>query len=91
MKLDTSDIADLRPLIAEAVRTTLAELQAQEAKLASRLGYPESEAAGLLGIPRHVLRDARLRGEITGRLIGKKIVYSRDVLQRFLADGKPKR
>ena len=34
--------------------------------LGDRLGYPEAEAAALLGIERHVLRDCRLRGEIRG-------------------------
>lgn len=88
MRLEASDIPNLRPLIAEAVRATLAEVQTDDAKLAGRLGFPEAEAAALMGLPRHVLRDARLRGEISGRVIGKKIVYSREALQRFLAGPK---
>lgn len=88
MKLDASDIADLEPLIAAAVRATLETIHADESRLADRLGYPEPEAASLLGVARHVLRDARLRGELHGRLVGKKIVYSRSELVRFLEGGR---
>ena len=51
-----------------------------------RIGYPEAEAAELLGIGKHVLRDARLRGEIHATKIGKRIVYSRNELMRWLGD-----
>lgn len=91
MKLDASDIADLRPLIVEAVRATLAELQAVDAKLGDRLAYPEPEAAGLLGVRAHVLGDARRRGEISAKLVGKRYLYSRESLLAFLASGGPKR
>lgn len=49
-----------------------------------RLGYRESEAAEKLGLPRHVLRDARLRGEITARKIGKQYVYAKGALLKYL-------
>ena len=88
MKLDASDIADLRPVIAAAVRATLEEIRSDEQKLNGRLGFPEAEAASLLGLERHVLRDCRLRGEIAARKCGKKMVYSRETLIRFLSDGK---
>ena len=88
MKLDASDIAELRPLIDAAVQSTLDKIQADEAKLAARIGYIEPEAAALMGVQSHVLRDCRLRGEISGRLVGKRIVYSRDALLRFLADDR---
>ena len=84
MKLDPADLASLRPLITEAVRATLIEVQAEQAKLNGRLAYPEAEAAALLGVPRHVLRDARLREEISGRKCGRKIVYSREALLQFV-------
>ena len=86
MKLEVSDIVDLRPLIAEAVRATLDQIQADESKLSDRLGFTEPEAAGLLGVARHVLRDARLRGEIRARLVGRRYIYSRKTLVKFLAD-----
>jgi hypothetical protein len=87
MKLDAGDIADLRPVIAAAVRATLDEIQVVDAKLGDRLAYPEAEAAGLLGIAKHSLRDLRLSGQIRGRLAGKRIVYARSELLRFLAEG----
>lgn len=84
MKLDASDIADLQPVIAAAVRSTLDQLQADGLRTSDRIGYPEPEAAALLGIARHVLRDSRLRGEISARLIGKRYVYSRAALIAYL-------
>jgi hypothetical protein len=84
VKLDVSDLDGLRPVIRAAVVAVLEELRADEAHLGDRLGYPEAEAAALLGVERHTLRDCRLRGEITGRLIGKRIVYGRAELVRFL-------
>jgi hypothetical protein len=87
MKLDMSDIRDLEPVIRAAVVAVLDELRANDAMLGDRLGYPEAEAAALLGIARHVLRDARLRGEINARTVGRKILYSREALLKFLSAG----
>lgn len=85
MKLEVADVHDLKPVIHAAVVAVLEELQAKAGPLGDRLAFPEAEAAALLGVAPHVLRDCRLRGEIAGRLVGKKIVYSRDSLLRFLA------
>ena len=49
-----------------------------------RLGYTEFEAAELIGVAKHVLRDARYRGEIFAKLVGKKYIYSRESLIEFL-------
>jgi hypothetical protein len=88
VKLDASDIADLEPVIALTVRKVLDAIEAAQRRLGSdRLAYPEKEAAALCGVQGYVLRDARRRGEIEGRLLGKKIVYARSELLRFLADG----
>jgi Helix-turn-helix domain len=85
MKLDASDFTELRLFISEAVKATLAQLEADDARLPTdRIGYSEAEAAGLLGLQRHQLRDARLRGEITARRIGKGYRYGRAALVRFL-------
>ena len=79
----TSD--DLRPLVATIVAETLEQLAEADRKLPDgRLGFPESEASQRLGVAQHVLRDARLRGEIKGKRVGKRIMYSRDELMRFL-------
>lgn len=75
------DPAELLPLI----RQTVAEVLATVATLPSdRLGFSEGEAAGLLGMRKCVLRDARLRGEVKAKRVGKQIYYSRDELTRFL-------
>jgi hypothetical protein len=85
VKLDASDIADLHHVITAAVRATLHEIQAEDAKFGNQLGYTEPQAAALLGVAAHVLRDCRLRGEISARKVGCRYVYSRDSLLRFLS------
>jgi hypothetical protein len=74
---------DLRPLISAIV----AELAVHLAPMDDRLAAPEPEAARIIGINSHQLRDCRRRGEIKGRKIGKTWVYSREALARFLAEG----
>jgi hypothetical protein len=70
----------------EVVRQVLAQLKPMNGS--SRLGYSESEAAALLGIPRHSLRDCRLRGEIHATKVGKRLIYQRSELDRLLR-GEP--
>ena len=86
MKLDPSDIRDLEPAIRAVVVVVIDELRAKEAALGDRLAFTEAEAATMLGVPRHVLRDCRLRGEISGRKVGKRILYSRESLLRFISE-----
>lgn len=81
MHLDLS-ADDLRPLVAEVVRQVI-EATATAASN-GKLGYTEAEAAEALGVPRHVLRDCRLRQEIHARKVGKRFVYSAAELRRFL-------
>ncbi len=77
---------DLRPLVETIVDQTLERVEAAQGKLpAGRLAYPETEAAELLGVAPHKLRDCRLRGEVTASKVGKSIVYQRDELVRFLS------
>lgn len=76
---------ELRPLVTAIVAEVLAQEESVKAKLGERLAYPEAEAAQLLGIRPHVLRDARLRGEIHAKLCGKRYLYSREVLVKFLS------
>ena len=87
MRLDADDIRSLRPVIAAVVADGLSELQQQHNRLSDRLAYSEAEAAALLGVQRHVLRDCRLRGEISARKVGREWRYQRADLQRFL-DGQ---
>lgn len=78
------DPKDLDPLIARVVQVAVRQLERDKSLLGDRLAFPEAEAAALLGVARHTLRDARLRGELVGCRVGKKVVYERDELIRFL-------
>jgi hypothetical protein len=50
-----------------------------------QLAYTEAQAAKLLGIATHQLRDARLRGEIVATKVGGRIGYERSELLAYLA------
>ena len=78
------DDALLRPLIERIVATVLDRLQGEQEVLRDKLAYTEAQAAALLGIERHVLRDARLRGELVGSRVGKRILYEREELLGYL-------
>ena len=84
MKIDASDFDALRPLVEQAVAATLDRLRQAGLSESNRLAYPEPEAAMMLGIRPHVLRDARLRGELDGSRVGKKTVYTKAELLKFL-------
>ena len=91
MRLDASDLADLRPLIDTIVASTVSQFGAASAHLdADRLGFLEGEAAAKLGIKQHVLRDARLRGEIIARRVGRQYVYGRGELIAWLSSNPRK-
>ena len=70
----------------DEIRSVVVETIAEIQQNSYRIGYPEAEAAAVMGIPRHRLRDARLRGEISARKVGKGYVYSRESLVRFLEE-----
>ncbi len=74
----------LQPLIERVVATVLDRLQGEQDSLRDKLAYTEAEAAALLGIQRYVLRDARLRGELAGSRVGKRILYERQELLEYL-------
>jgi hypothetical protein len=79
------DLEALRPLIAAVVAETIAALEADRAKLGDRLAYSESEAARMLGLNTHQLRDERLRGRIgASKIVGGRIAYTRDDLINYL-------
>jgi hypothetical protein len=84
MRIEVGDISDLRPLLVAVVNETVERIRIDEAKLNGRLGFTESEAAAAIGVAKHVLRDARLRGEVRGRKVGKSFVYSKAELLRYL-------
>ena len=86
MRLDASDIHDLEPVIAVAVRQTIEAIQRENDRLGGRLGFTEREAAALIGVAPHVLADARRRGEIVAKRVGKKMIYSRQTLLAYLTE-----
>ncbi len=76
------DPSELRPLVREVVEEVLSMLpQCDE----PRLGWRESEAATLLGMAPHQLRDRRLEGRIRATKLGRSWYYSRDELIKMLA------
>ena len=83
MQLSFSE-AELQPVIEATVKATLEQIEDDRAKLGARLAFSEAEAAAMLGIKTHVLRDIRLRGEIQARKVGKSYRYSRNQLIQFM-------
>lgn len=80
---------DLRPLIQSIVDTTIERVDAARAKLpAGPLAYAEPQAAALIGVASHSLRDARLRGELNASRCGKRVIYQRSELLKYLASRK---
>ena len=80
------DQADLKPLVAAVVSEVLEQVDQTQQRLGNgRLAYTEQEAAQLLGIPRHSLRDLRLRGLVKASKLGVRIVYSKEQLVDLLA------
>jgi hypothetical protein len=81
----TLDPAALKPLIAAVVAEVLAALEADRNRLDDRLAYSEAEAARLLGLHVHQLRDERLRSRIgASKIVGGRIAYTRDDLLNYL-------
>jgi len=85
MRLDPQDVADLKPIIAEVVGQVLREL-AGSPLCSQQIGFTEAQAAALIGLPKHQLRDARVRGDIkaTVRPGMKQVMYSRRALLAFV-------
>ncbi|RIK73197.1 MAG: hypothetical protein DCC68_25315 [Planctomycetota bacterium] len=81
MKLEFSE-SDLRPLVALVVEEVVSKIGGVPD---DRLAFEESEAARLIGVPKHVLRDLRLSGGIEAKKCGKRALYRRETLLRYLA------
>jgi hypothetical protein len=84
----TLDAEALKPLVRTVAVELLAELRRAEAAVpADRLCYSEPEAARLLGLEPHQLRDERLRGRIiASKVVGSRIRYQRSDLLGYLAE-----
>ena len=76
---------ELAPVIAATVAATLEAIRSDEAKLGDRLAFSEPEAARLLGLETHQLRDERGRGRIgSSSIVGRRIRYVRADLLAYL-------
>jgi hypothetical protein len=75
-----------KPLIEDVVREALSRLEEARAAVPDgRLAYSEEEAARLLGLEPHVLRDERRRGRITAsQIVGRRVRYMRQDLLDYL-------
>jgi hypothetical protein len=81
------DAEALRPLITEIVAQVLAQLEGARTRLDERLAYSEEEAARLIGLESHQLRDERRRGRITAsQIVGRRVRYLREDLVAYLID-----
>lgn len=88
MRIDFSP-DDLRPLVEAVVAETIAKLDADRQRLGGeRFAFPEREAAALLGVAPHVLRDIRLRQEGKASRIGRKVVWTKAELERLLKQNR---
>ncbi len=82
----TIDPDSFEPIVQAIVTETLIQVRAEEARIGDKLAFSEEEAARLIGIEPHVLRDARLRGDISAsRIAGRRIRYLRQDLLAYLA------
>ena len=79
------DPAELAPIIAATVAATLAQLHDDAARIGDRLAFDEPEAARMLSLEPHQLRDERLRGRIAASaIVGRRIRYQRQDLLDYL-------
>jgi hypothetical protein len=81
------DPATLEPLIRRVVEETLTRLEAERARLegSNKLAFTEPEAAALMNLAPHQLRDERRRGRIQASVgPGRKILYTRQDLLNYL-------
>jgi hypothetical protein len=83
----TLDSRALTPLIRAIVAETIAQAEADRRQLDSgKMAWSEEEAAPLVGLEPHQLRDERRRGRISfSRIVGRRVRYSRDDLLQYLA------
>ena len=80
------DESALRPLVRLVVAEVLAELEKLQRLQRERLIYSEVEAASMLGLHRHQLRDIRRDGKIGHtRIVGRRIGYTLSDLMTYLS------
>jgi excisionase family DNA binding protein len=83
------DESELRPLVKSVVAEVLMELEQLKKTHDGRLAYTEAEAANMLGLKQHQLRDIRRNGKIGHtRIVGKRIRYTLQDLMAYLNCGR---
>jgi len=82
------EATDLRPLMETIVKETLRIIDESSRATGERIAFTEPEAAALLGIAPHVLRDRRLDGEVSASRCGRRILYKRSDLFRLLENNR---
>ncbi len=87
MKLDATDFAEFKPLLAEFAAELLARQPTPLAPTGDRIAFSEAEAANMLGLEIHVLREQRRLGRIEPCKAkpGRRILYTRAAIEAFLA------
>jgi hypothetical protein len=79
------DAGPLRDVVRQLVAEALGDLDAARQQLPDRLAYSEGEAARLLGLNQHQLRDERRRGRITAsEVVGRRVRYLHADLVAYL-------
>ena len=82
----TVDPAVLTPLVTSVVEQVLARIEEAKAAVGDQLAFTEEQAARLLNLHSHQLRDERRRGRISAsRVVGNKVRYLRQNLVDYLA------
>jgi hypothetical protein len=75
----------LRPIVQAVVTEALARLEMDRAKLTAKIAFTEAEAARLLSLRQHQLRDERRRGRVKcSHGPGKMILYQPAHLIEYL-------
>lgn len=81
----TLDPHDLEPVIELIVERVVARLEREREALGDRVAFSEAEAAQLIGLEQHQLRDERRRGRIkASRIVNRSIRYLRSDLLDYL-------
>ncbi|MCX7429013.1 MAG: helix-turn-helix domain-containing protein [Planctomycetia bacterium] len=86
MQIEIDEAAAER-FVEKIVDRVLERTRNQFTRLDGAIGMTEVQAATALGLKRHNLRDARLRGLIRATKVGNRYLYSVESLRRFVGEG----
>lgn len=81
--------SELRPLVRSVVAEVMAEINQLQNGREGQVAYTEAEAANMLGLKQHQLRDRRLAGKISfTRIVGRRIRYTLPDLMAYLSENR---